>query len=54
MSYPQPKLPTAFELINKHSTARVIAPSKKMFGFPGQSRQMNNDDALAQMLKQYG
>ena len=42
MSYPQPKLPTAAELIAKHSTAKVLVASKKTFGFPGQSRQMND------------
>lgn len=54
MSYPQPKLPSASELIDKYSTARVLNASKKMFGFPGQSRQMNDLDAKAQMIRQYG
>lgn len=54
MSYPQPKLPTSSELIAKYSTARVLACSLKTFGFPVRSRPMTDDDAKAQMLRQYG
>jgi hypothetical protein len=54
MSYPQPKLPSSYELIAKHSTARVLVRSLKPFGVPGQSRPMIDDDVKAQMLRQYG
>lgn len=54
MSYPQPKLPSSAVLIAKHSKARVLIASNKTFGFPGQSRKMNDKDAVAQMLLQYG
>ena len=52
MSYPQPKLPTASELIANYSTARVLVRSLKPMSF--NSRPMNDNDAKAQMLRQYG
>lgn len=61
MSYPQKKLPTAAELIAKHSTTRVLHASTKTYvvgqdpltGMPRMSRQLTDADALAGQIKKY-
>lgn len=53
MSHPQPKLPSAAQLIAKHSVANVLVASQKTFIF-GRSRPMNNHDCIVQMIRKYG
>lgn len=55
-----PGIPSVRDLITKHSTARVLAPSSKAFitgydtkGLPMGSRAMWDGDALQAMVAKY-